>query len=134
LIDSGYLNISETKTATEVQSSLSLSEVLVSTDDFNPSDADYQNIATNIWFKNFAEDLAKKNKLIHEQLRNSGPVSLDSLREWILGLNSPHLEWFEKFREGAILAFSSSKDGEVITQYIKITATNDDHKNFSFKK
>jgi len=165
LIDSGYLNISETKelvqnfipyvtlekavelwlitnvaaaakrnvliwemaseawvtldapTATEVQSSLSLSEVLVSTDDFNPSDADYQNIATNIWFKNFAEDLAKKNKLIHEQLRNSGPVSLDSLREWILGLNSPHLEWFEKFREGSILAFSSSKD-RLISQRI----------------
>jgi hypothetical protein len=68
-------------TKSEIQTSLSLTDVLISTEDYAVSDADYLNVGKNLKFKNFAEDLATKNKEIHEQLRNNGPVSFDVLRE-----------------------------------------------------
>jgi len=117
-----------------LMSSLAFSEIIVSTSDYIKTPEDTKKVAIGIWFRQFAEDLAKSNEQIKQQLRKSGPASFDALREGIVGLDIPQLKGFKKFRKDSILEFSVRRHGEVSKQYIRIIDFDDENRSFSFKK
>lgn len=121
-------------TTLEIQTALWLSEVLVSTKYYASTPENFKNVANEVWFKKFADDLERRNEEIKQELREKWPVSFDVLREWILEIQNPNLLWFEKFRDDSVLKFTTSRDGEESVQYIKLVWRNDEDRKFSFKK
>jgi len=123
----------DSDTESEISSSLSFSEILVSSDELSLSAWDYKKIAQSVGFKNFENDIVKKNQQIQEELKFKGPATFELMKQSIISLNNPALQGFEKLQEWAVLQFSSSKDGETHKQYTKIIKKDDGERSFSFR-